>query len=153
MFEELNNRRQAVAENIEKSFQSISEDDLEKARAGQYKDNAENRRLMRVGQNYGEANGGNRKGDVVEAVVDGRIIRGKYEGPGVNFYGKPSHIVHLGGNSYFNINADNTSFKNITASQREALKEKKRIEEIAGWKWQNMWIGKDDVYRELEGID
>ena len=31
--------------------------------------------------------------------------------------------------------------------------EKKRIEEIAGWKWQNMWIGKDDVYRELEGAE
>ena len=28
--------------------------------------------------------------------------------------------------------------------------EKKRIEEIAGRKWEKMWIGKDDVYRDLE---
>ena len=128
MFEELNARRQAVAENIEKSFQSVSEDDFEKARVGQYKDNAENRRLFRVGKSYGNANGGNRKGDVVEAVVNGKTIRGKFEGEGVNFYGKKSLRVHLGGNSYYNIDADNKTFKNLSQEDRDASKEKKRIE-------------------------
>ena len=123
----INAHRQAVQENIEKSFQYISEDDLEKARTGTYKDNAENRGLMRVGQNYGEANGGNQKGDVVEAVVNGKTIRGKYEKPGVDFYGNPSHVIHLSGNSYFNIDVKNATFKNITRSNREALKKEKSI--------------------------
>ena len=54
---------------------------------------------------------------------------------------------------------DHEEIKRIIREKHETGKcditeeEKKRIEEIAGWKWQNMWIGKDDVYRELEGID
>lgn len=48
MFEELNRRRQAVAENISKSF----EPDIEKGRDGVYVDNSENRRLGRVGMSY-----------------------------------------------------------------------------------------------------
>lgn len=49
MFEELNEHRQAVAENISKAFDS----DIEKARSGVYADNAQNRKLNRVGQRYG----------------------------------------------------------------------------------------------------
>ena len=49
MFEELNKRREAVASNIAKSF----ENDIEKARSGVYEDTPENRRLNRVGQQYG----------------------------------------------------------------------------------------------------
>ena len=49
MFEELNKRREAVAANIAKSF----ENDIEKARSGIYEDTPENRRLNRVGQQYG----------------------------------------------------------------------------------------------------
>lgn len=48
-------RRQAVQENIEKAFTSginINEE-IEKARSGIYADTAENRRLNRVGQQYG----------------------------------------------------------------------------------------------------
>lgn len=74
MFEELNNRRKAVEENIAKSFDI----DIEKARSGVYQDNPENRRLNRVGQKYGETKNtikpGSKikvklpNGDVVEAV-------------------------------------------------------------------------------------
>lgn len=67
MFEELNRRRQAVAENISKSFENDiekalgagydpeggDEDNVEKARHGVYGDTAQNRRLNRVGQEYG----------------------------------------------------------------------------------------------------
>lgn len=49
MFEELNKRRQVVADNIAKSF----ENDIEKARHGVYGDTAQNRKLNRVGQEYG----------------------------------------------------------------------------------------------------
>ena len=49
MFEELNKRREEVAANIAKSF----ENDIEKARSGIYEDTPENRRLNRVGQQYG----------------------------------------------------------------------------------------------------
>lgn len=67
MFEELNKRRQAVAANIAKSFENDIEkalgagygleegdgDNVEKARHGFYGDTAENRKLNRVGQEYG----------------------------------------------------------------------------------------------------
>jgi hypothetical protein len=67
MFEELNKRRQAVADNIAKSFENDIEkalgagydpeggdgDNVEKARHGVYGDTAQNRRLNRVGQEYG----------------------------------------------------------------------------------------------------
>lgn len=51
----INTHRQAVAENIEKAINkgvNLNEE-LEKARVGVYADNAENRRLNRVGQAYG----------------------------------------------------------------------------------------------------
>lgn len=47
--------RRAVIDNIAKSFCENSEDNLEKARSGIYTDNAENRRLNRVGQKYGSS--------------------------------------------------------------------------------------------------
>ena len=47
MFEELNQRRKAIAENIGNSF-------IEKARSGIYFDNEANRKLNRVGQTYGK---------------------------------------------------------------------------------------------------
>ena len=67
MFEELNKRRQAVADNIAKSFENNIEkalgagydpeggdgDNVEKARHGFYGDTAENRKMNRVGQEYG----------------------------------------------------------------------------------------------------
>lgn len=67
MFEELNKRRQAVADNIAKSFENDIEkalgagydpeggdgDNVEKARHGVYGDTAQNRKLNRVGQEYG----------------------------------------------------------------------------------------------------
>lgn len=48
-------RRQAVEENIEKAFGSgvNLNDEVEKARSGVYADTAENRKLARVGQQYG----------------------------------------------------------------------------------------------------
>lgn len=127
MFEELNQRRQAVAENIEKSF---IDSDIEKARVGQYTDNAENRRLMRVGQNYGQANGGNRKGDVVEVVANGRKISGKYYGPGRTYDNKSAHTIHLGGNSYFVVSTENSTFKNLSEEKRISEKERKKKETI-----------------------
>lgn len=49
LFDHLNQQRKSVADRIEKSF----EPDIQKARSGVYVDNAENRRLNRVGQQYG----------------------------------------------------------------------------------------------------
>lgn len=48
--------QKAIMNNIAKSFGvENSEDNLEKARSGIYTDNAENRRLNRVGQKYGSS--------------------------------------------------------------------------------------------------
>lgn len=46
----INSRRRTVEENIQKSF---IDNDLEKARSGVYSDTPENRKLGRVGQQYG----------------------------------------------------------------------------------------------------
>lgn len=55
--EELMAHRQSVENNIEKSFGTGFDlnDEFEKARSGVYADNAENRRLKRVGQKYGSS--------------------------------------------------------------------------------------------------
>lgn len=55
--EELMTHRQSVESNIEKSFGTGFDlnDEFEKARSGVYADNAENRRLKRVGQKYGSS--------------------------------------------------------------------------------------------------
>lgn len=53
--EDILKHQKAVMNNIAKSFVENSEDNLEKARSGIYADNAENRRLNRVGQRYGSS--------------------------------------------------------------------------------------------------
>lgn len=55
--EEILLHRRAVESNIEKSFSDgfSMNDELEKARSGVYSDNAQNRKLNRVGQEYGKA--------------------------------------------------------------------------------------------------
>lgn len=55
--EDVLSHRRTVESNIEKSFSDgfSMNDELEKARHGVYADNAENRKLNRVGQEYGKA--------------------------------------------------------------------------------------------------
>lgn len=55
--EEILLHRRAVESNIEKSFSDgfSMNDELEKSRSGVYSDNAQNRKLNRVGQEYGKA--------------------------------------------------------------------------------------------------
>lgn len=77
MFEELNRRRQAVAENISKSFET----DIEKGRDGVYVDNSENRRLGRVGMSY--TDGFKRGARVTATLPTGKVISGKFQ----EFYG------------------------------------------------------------------
>jgi hypothetical protein len=52
MYNPIEKERQAIISNITKGF---IDNDIEKARHGVYADNAENRRLKRVGQEYGSA--------------------------------------------------------------------------------------------------
>lgn len=76
----------AVSDNILKGFDV----DIEKARSGTYADNAENRRLMRVGQKYGESSNTFKPGTSVRAILPtGRVIEAKYVEP----YGKDRHSV------------------------------------------------------------
>lgn len=79
MFEDIQNYREEVAQNIAKSFSS----DLEKG--GVYADTYENRKLGRVGQSYGRS--GSKKDDVSKKKV-------------TNF-GDHAKVIHDGGDKYF----------------------------------------------------
>lgn len=90
-------QRQMVQQRINKSFgveieKAENELDIEKARSGIYADNAENRRLNRVGQRYGsskqqESSNGNvrRKlsDEEIESMSDGDLIK-RYNIPEAN---------------------------------------------------------------------
>lgn len=85
--------RNFVQSQIEKSFA----DDIEKARVGVYADNAQNRRLMRVGQKYGESKNTFKPGNAVIATLPtGKVIEAVYVEP----YGVDHHTVRVGKNLY-----------------------------------------------------
>lgn len=85
--------RNFVIGQIQKSF----DDELEKARSGVYADNAENRRLMRVGQKYGETKNVFKPGHKVKATLNnGEVIEAVYVEP----YGKDRHTVRVGKKLY-----------------------------------------------------
>lgn len=71
--------------------------DIEKARQGVYADNAQNRRLMRVGQQYGQTSNTFKPGNKVRATLPtGKVIEAVYVEP----YGKDKHTVKLDGKLY-----------------------------------------------------
>ena len=85
--------RNFVQSQIEKSFA----DDIEKARVGVYADNSQNRRLMRVGQKYGESKNIFKPGHTVRATLPtGKVIEAVYVEP----YGKDKHTVRVGKKLY-----------------------------------------------------
>lgn len=79
MFEEINAHRQAVANNINKAF----DEDIEKARSGVYTDNSKNRKLNRVGQQYG-------KKKTVKTAIDILIEEDAEAGEQISLAGKES---------------------------------------------------------------
>lgn len=85
--------RNFVIGQIQKSF----DNELEKARSGVYADNAENRRLNRVGVEYGKTANTFKPGHKVKATLgDGRVIEAVYVEP----YGTNKHTVRVGKNLY-----------------------------------------------------
>lgn len=144
MFEELNARRDAVAQNIVKSFDSA----LEKARVGRYVDNSENRRLFRVGQSYKNANGGNRRGDVVEAItLTGQKVKGTYVGT-TTIDSTDMHKIKANANTFYNVRSIS---RNITKEQRDEVAQKeKRFKRIAALKTKLSAIESERRYIERE---
>ena len=91
MFEDINIHRQAVAQNLVDSF--------EKAR---YVDNAENRKLGRVGREYGRSEGEPRRGETVELTSGtGRKVTGKLHEVRRTANGDWEGSVHIRGNEHF----------------------------------------------------
>ena len=83
MFNPIELKKQMVAGRLQDSF--------EKARSGVYADNALNRKLMRVGQKYGETTNTFRPGEKVTATLpNGRTFSGKYVEP---YVGGHRHMV------------------------------------------------------------
>lgn len=71
--------------------------DIEKARQGVYADNSLNRKLMRVGQQYGQTSNTFKPGNKVRATLPtGKVIEAVYVEP----YGKDKHSVKLDGKLY-----------------------------------------------------
>lgn len=102
MYNPIEEKRKIVKERIEKSFNNgINVDellnDIEKARKGVYADNALNRKLMRVGRQYGSTKNVFRPGTLVRAKLPtGKIIEAVYDEP----YGSDFHSVKFNGKSY-----------------------------------------------------
>lgn len=101
MYNPIEERKRMVQERIAKSFDTgfilQEEIEIEKARSGVYADNAENRRLMRVGQKYGESNNVFKPGHKVRATLPtGKVIETTYVEP----YGKDKHTIKHEGKLY-----------------------------------------------------
>lgn len=129
MFEELNNRRKAVEENIAKSFGV--DVDLEKARYGTYSDTAENRRLNRVGLKYGETKNTFKTGTNVKVIINGETVVAKYKQP--HSY-DDKHTVEYNGKMYSvseeNIEKIAGQNKRKSISFNEAAKMQDKLDEI-----------------------
>lgn len=92
-------KRRMVQDRIEKSFDSglLLSEEIEKARQGYYADNAQNRKLMRVGNKYGETKNTFKPGHKVRATLPtGKVIEATYVEP----YGKDKHTVKHEGKLY-----------------------------------------------------
>lgn len=101
MFNPIEEKRRLVQERIAKSFDSginiNDEADIEKARQGVYADNPMNRKLMRVGQQYGQTTNTFKPGNKVRATLPtGKVIEAVYVEP----YGKDKHTIKLDGKLY-----------------------------------------------------
>lgn len=93
MINPLEVKKRLIEERLQKSF----ENDIEKARTGTYSDNAQNRRLMRVGQKYGETKNTFKPGHKVKATLPtGKVIEAVYVEP----YAADSHTVKFDGKLY-----------------------------------------------------
>jgi len=85
--------RNFVVSQIQKSF----DDELEKARSGVYADNAENRKLNRVGMQYGSTQNTFKPGHKVKVTFDsGKVVDAVYREP----YGKDKHLIAIGDKEY-----------------------------------------------------
>lgn len=120
-FNDIQNHRQEIKDNILKSFGV----DIEK---GVYVDNSENRKLGRVGRSYGNQGSTHRKGDLVSVVgPTGMRATGKI----VSMDGDTVRI-HIKGNEYFSGKVtDNSSAKQRekeNAQKEEERKAEKRYE-------------------------
>ena len=101
MFNPIEAKKRLVQSRIEKSFADglnmMEEIDFEKARHGVYADNAQNRKLMRVGEEYGKTANTFKPGNEVKATLPtGKTIIATYVEP----YGKDKHTVKFDGKLY-----------------------------------------------------
>ena len=105
MFEEIQKHRQAVEENIKKSFQV----DLEKG--GVYADTYENRKLGRVGQPY--AHGGGKKEDF-EDLPEGKVTR----------FSDHAMVIHDGKDKFFTTQSPYYTKEEFLKELKSYLKQK-----------------------------
>lgn len=133
-FNDIQIHRAAVQGNILKAFGV----DIEK---GVYVNNAENRKLGRVGRTYGNSADDPRKGDVVDVV-----------GPtGMRATGKVVAVnggdvtVHTGGNSYFSGRVT----RNVTGEQRKADSDKRKAAREEDRKEEKRW----NLQRQLRQVE
>ena len=121
-------RRRMVQSRIEKSFDdglSVQEE-IEKARTGYYADNAQNRKLMRVGNKYGSTKNTFKPGHKVRATLPtGKVIEATYVEP----YAKDKHTVKDENGKLYGVSTD-------------------KIEKIAG-----QYAGKKRSYAELSRME
>lgn len=101
MYNPIEVKRRLVQDRIAKSFDSgfnlQEEIEIEKARSGVYADNAENRKLMRVGHKYGESKNTFKPGHrVIATLPTGKVIEATYVEP----YGKDKHTIKHEGKLY-----------------------------------------------------
>ena len=140
-FDDIQTHRAAVQGNILKAFGV----DIEK---GVYVNNAENRKLGRVGRTYGKNTEEHRKGDVVDVV-----------GPtGMRATGKIVAVnggevtIHTGGNSYFSGRVTRNATgeqRKAESDKREAVRERQRKEEK---RW-NLQRQLRQVEKEIRRVD
>lgn len=122
----------AVTDNILKGFES----DIEKARSGTYADNAENRRLMRVGQKYGESSNTFKPGAKVRVTLPtGKVIDAMYVEP----YGRDRHSVKDDDGRLYGVTTDKIEkVKGVSSGRKPTFSELSKIEEKA-----------DDLHQQL----
>lgn len=127
-------RKRLVQSRIEKSFDSglsISEE-IEKARVGYYADNAQNRKLMRVGNKYGSTKNTFKPGHKVRATLPtGKVIEATYVEP----YAKDKHTVKTDDGKLYGVATDKLEkiagqYAGKKRSYSELSKMKDRLDEL-----------------------
>lgn len=112
----------SVADNIMKGFGV----DIEKARSGTYVDNSENRRLMRVGQKYGESSNTFRPGSKVRVTLPtGKVIKASYVEP----YAKDRHTVKDEDGKLYGVTTDKIEKISGQSKRKMSFSETSKIEE------------------------